>query len=337
MSRQDIGSQAVESPQTAWESIDTPLSPSLARHVEVRNERIKQLLSTQIHPYLYANLCERISRFNLVIVPSDVLTEQPQLTSRNLVGDPVDGNVSLLRLEGDAHQTVFWRQEIVLDDLAKSLRLHLRDLGFKVERNDKGMNRRDGAHRSPLEAQPNLQAQTDPTRRKPPRPLSLPSYSWFKKKICAPSPDHDPTLTRKYKLGWRANSCNKDNDDGEEGNEQDDLNNDNDRRKSQHDAYDFDNDNMMMMPKDNSKMKRASNTSPPTSPSSSSNKRSSQRSSRSSIMKMQTKKEKKKHLSSNEIRLHVKPRDVSFHFTTTMARRSTVTAEVVWIEVEVGA
>jgi hypothetical protein len=154
---------------------------------ETRTRRIHNLLATHIEPVLYSQFSDGINRRAFLVVPADVLTRQHNLAAKDIVGLPDDGSITVIRLYGDEDRAAFWQQPGVLQELTSSLRARLAASGHKVE----------------ATSDPVVEAAQEP------QPPDLPqrqtsSPSWFKKPSTTPIPQHDPTATTDYKLGWRS-------------------------------------------------------------------------------------------------------------------------------------
>jgi hypothetical protein len=162
--------------------------PSLhSQLTETRTRRIQNLLAAQIEPLLYSHLLDGIYKEVFLVIPSDILTQQHNLATKDIVGLQDTGNVNVVRLYGDENRAAFWQQPGVLQELASSLRARLAASGYTVE--------------------PAANAAAETAQRSQP-PLDQPqrqtSPSWLKKQFSTPDPQHDPTATTNYKLGWRS-------------------------------------------------------------------------------------------------------------------------------------
>ena len=163
--------------------------PSLhAQLTEARTRRVQYLLATHIEPLLYSQFLDGINKRAFVVVPTDILTQQHHLAAKDIASLPNAGNVTVIRLQGDENPAAFWQQPAVLQELASSLRARLATFGYKVETTT-GSLLTEMAQRAPLLDQPQQQRS---------------SPSWLRKQFGTPGPQHDPTATTKYKLGWRA-------------------------------------------------------------------------------------------------------------------------------------
>ncbi len=157
--------------------------------VEIRTRRIQNLLTTHIEPELYSHLLDGIHKRAFLVIPSDILTQQPHLAAKDIVSLPNAGDVTVIRLSGDDNRAAFWQQPGMLRELASSLRARLAASGHKVE-SDPTNAQIETAERSPSPTLDQAQQRTSP--------------SWLKKQFGTPGPQHDPTATTNYKLGWRA-------------------------------------------------------------------------------------------------------------------------------------
>lgn len=195
-------------PPPTFSDLNHPPRPSLhAQRTETRIRRIQNLLTSEIEPLLYSDLLAGISQRILLLIPSDILTQQPNLSATDIVSglpnhasNNSNAHVRLIRLHGPENHAAFWHQLSVLTELASSLRARLAASGHQVE--------------SPLETAPRPPAPLPPTPRTlDPQPSSSSSPSWFKKPFTttssttsSPPPNqqpYDPTASTNFKLGWR--------------------------------------------------------------------------------------------------------------------------------------
>jgi hypothetical protein len=159
-----------------------------AQLADTRTRRIQYVLTTHIEPLLYSHFLDGIDKRGFIIIPADILTQQPHLTAQDIVSLPNTGNVTVLRLGGDENSAAFWQQPSVLAELASSIRARLASSGYKVEAATAELLPKPPPQPSPALDQTQQQA----------------SPSWFKRQFGTPGPMHDPTATTKYRLGWRS-------------------------------------------------------------------------------------------------------------------------------------
>jgi hypothetical protein len=169
------------------DSKDLPRPSLHTQLTETRTRRIQNLLATYIEPLLYSQFLDGIYKRSFILIPADILTKQHNLAAKDIVGLPDAGNVSVIRLHGDANRAAFWQQPGVLKELTSSLRAGLAASGHKVQAPSDNAPA-DSALQSPPVDQ--IQRRNSP--------------SWLKKQFSTPGPEHDPTATTNYKLGWRA-------------------------------------------------------------------------------------------------------------------------------------
>lgn len=176
-------------PPAFTDSKDFP-GPSLRTQLtETRTRRIQNLLTTHIESQLYSQFLDGIYKRALLIIPADTLSQHPHLAAKDVVNLPYAGEVTVIRLHGDENRAVFWQQPAVLQELASSLRARLVASGHKVESAD---------------AITGSALRSSPTPLKPGQSDQEGSQSWLRKQFGTPGPQHDPTATTNYRLGWRA-------------------------------------------------------------------------------------------------------------------------------------
>jgi hypothetical protein len=174
-------------PSPLADSKDQP-KPSLHNQLsETRSRRIQSLLAAYVDPVLTAQAIDGLYNTILIVIPSDILTEQSNLTAKDIVSRLESTSVKVVRIHGDENRSAFWQQKSVLQELTSSLRARLAASGHKIERPDDAMMQ-PASPPAPLP-----QSQGKPS-----------SSSWFKKQLSTPGPEHDPTASTNYKLGWRA-------------------------------------------------------------------------------------------------------------------------------------
>jgi len=167
-----------------------PDRPALhAQLADIRTRRIQNVLTTHIEPLLYSHFLDGIDKRGFIIIPADILTQQPHLAAQDIVNLPNAGNFTLLRLHGDENSAAFWQQASVLEELASSIRARLTSSGYKVEATTAELLTKPQPPPQPSPALDQTQQQASP--------------SWFKRQFGTPGPQHDPTATTKYRLGWR--------------------------------------------------------------------------------------------------------------------------------------
>jgi hypothetical protein len=172
------------------ESKSAPGQPFSVQATEIRTRRIQHLLANYVEPVLYSHALDGIHRLTFVIIPSDVLTQHPNLGAKDIAGQPNATNTVVSRLTDESNRAAFWQQPAVLQDLTSSLRARLGAYGPQVQ-SSAGI---------PVFA-PGENGET-PQQQKS-RSTEL-SPSWLKRQFAVPGPLHDPTATTDYKLGWRS-------------------------------------------------------------------------------------------------------------------------------------
>lgn len=176
----------------AFSESKNPSQPSL--HLQLttaRSGRIVDLVKWQIEPLLYAELLEGATQRAFVIVPANVLTQQPDLAAKDIVSSHDVENITLIRLDGPENKSAFWLQRGVIQELASRLRERLATSGHKVE----------PASMAPIEPAQGTSAQDVQSKRQT-------SPSWLVRQFGTPGPQHDPTATTNYRLGWRSEKEN---------------------------------------------------------------------------------------------------------------------------------
>lgn len=177
------------SPPLSRDHKDLPRPSLHTQLTDARTRRIRNLLATYVEPQLYTQFLDGISKRSFVLIPADVLTKQPDLTAKDVVGLPDTATVSVFRLHGDENRAAFWQQPGVLQELQSSLRARLAASGHNVE----------------VPAGPAGPSGESKVLQSPPleEPQKRTSPSWLKRQFGTPDPQHDPTATTNYKLGWR--------------------------------------------------------------------------------------------------------------------------------------
>jgi hypothetical protein len=176
-----------------------------AQVTEIRTRRIQSLLATHIEPLLYSHLLDGIYSLTFIIIPSDVLTQQSHLSAKEIVGLPDTTNVSVTRLHGDENRLAFWHQPPVLQELESSLRARLAASGHRVEPTDIHIQQSPIQQARPYPPPPTSSSSSVTPQSPSPNTSSTPaSPSWLKRQLGTPGPQHDPTATTDYKLGWRS-------------------------------------------------------------------------------------------------------------------------------------
>jgi hypothetical protein len=155
--------------------------PSIQQNLgQTRSRRISEAITEYIEPLLLSFGRDGIYKKAFVLLPSDILPQQ-SLSERNLVLSQTLP-VTLIRLQGEDNQALFWQQPAVIDEFATALQALL-----TASESD----------------QPSFTPEAStPIAPLPPNP---PQKSWLKKKFGLPDADQDPTgSTSQWKLGWRS-------------------------------------------------------------------------------------------------------------------------------------
>jgi hypothetical protein len=144
---------------------------------EARSHRIDSVLTAYIEPLLDAQILDCVARSTFILIPSDSLTNLPNLSAKDLAGLPESArNAAVVRLHGPENQTAFWLQPAVVEQLASDLKYRLASSGHKLERQSEEVQKPTVAANKP---------------------------SWLKRGLGF-GQQSDPTAsTRHWKLGWR--------------------------------------------------------------------------------------------------------------------------------------
>ncbi len=178
----------VSTPPPAFSESKNSPQPSLhAQLTAARGHRIHDLVRCQIEPLLYAQLLEGATNCAFVIIPANIFTQQPHLATKDIVSSHNIENITVIRLHGSENKSAFWQQPGVIQELASRLRERLETSGHKVE----------PAPRAPIDSTQRTSAGDVQSQRQS-------SPSWLKKQFSTPGPQHDPTATTNYRLGWRS-------------------------------------------------------------------------------------------------------------------------------------
>ena len=159
-----------------------PLQTQLA---ETRSCRIRSVLAAYVEPLLVDQGLDGIAKSTLILIPSDTLTEHPNLNTQNLAGLPESARSAVVvRLHGPDNKAAFWLQPTVVEQLSSDLKCRLASSGHRLE-----------------------ELSTEPQRPTPPETSTR--SSWLKRNLGL-GRDLDPTAsTSHWKLGWRS-----ENEDG---------------------------------------------------------------------------------------------------------------------------
>lgn len=127
-------------------SVTQDTSPSLPRDLRtIRKSLVSSLLTKHITSHIQTSVLCGLSSTTLILIPSNVIDLNPPTASsekaadsaftfpgEKLVGFPVTGNLSLLRLHEPENSTEFWRQPAVLQVLEQQLSVYLEQEGYHV-------------------------------------------------------------------------------------------------------------------------------------------------------------------------------------------------------------
>ncbi len=175
-------------PPPAFSESKNTVQPNLhSQFITARNNRVFDPIKWQIEPVLHAQFLEGASKSVFIIVPANVLAQQPYLAAKDIVGSHDEANITLIRLNGPENKSAFWQQPGVVQELASCLRERLATSGHKVE----------PASTTPTESPQRTSAPDFGSQRGTPP-------SWLKRQFGIPGPQHDPTATTNYRLGWRS-------------------------------------------------------------------------------------------------------------------------------------
>jgi len=162
----------------------SPRQPLQNQIATTRSSRIHSVLTAYIEPLLDAQGLNGIAKSTFVLIPSDTLSNLPNLKSTDLAGLPESArNVTVVRLHGPDHQAVFWQQPAVVQQLVSDLKARLAASGHKLE------------EASAPQPQPQPQRPTLPAGGR---------SSWLKRSLNIGQTSDPTASTRHWKLGWRS-------------------------------------------------------------------------------------------------------------------------------------
>ena len=172
-------------------SIETKQKAPLQTQIAAtRSRRIQSVLAAYIDPLLVDQGVDGISKRVLVLIPSDSLSNHPNLTARDLAGLPEStANVALVRLYGPENRAAFWQQEAVVRQLKSDLKDRLAASGHKVEANP--LELQSTNPQSPSNLQRGASSSPGPGR-----------SSWLRRNLGS-TQQSDPISARDWNLEWR--------------------------------------------------------------------------------------------------------------------------------------
>jgi hypothetical protein len=158
----------------------TARRPLQTQVAEARSYRIRSVLEAYIEPLLDAQILNCAARSTFILIPSDTLTNHPNLATQDLAGLPESAHHAVVvRLHGPENQAAFWLQPNVSQQLSSDLKCRLAFSGHRVEEESK-----------------------EP--REPTLPETATRSSWLKRNFGF-GQQGDPTAsTSHWKLGWRS-------------------------------------------------------------------------------------------------------------------------------------
>ncbi|ERF73738.1 hypothetical protein EPUS_00992 [Endocarpon pusillum Z07020] len=184
--------EASSTPPPAFSESKNLSQPSLHFQLTTaRSGRILDLIKWQIEPLLYAELLEGATKRVFVVIPANVLAKQPDLAAKDIVSSQDVEIITLIRLDGPENKSAFWLQPGVIQELPSRLRERLAASGHKVE----------PAPMEPIEPPQGTSTRDVQSQRQA-------SPSWLIRQFGTPGPQHDPTATTNYRLGWRSEKEN---------------------------------------------------------------------------------------------------------------------------------
>ncbi|KAL6250832.1 hypothetical protein RBB50_003135 [Rhinocladiella similis] len=172
--------------------------PSMIR--QERTRRIEQLITNSIIPTFSLKLSSGCSYLSIIILPSDSLRTNGEVTEQNIVtpGPQAQESRTVLILRGEENCASFWAQNPVVQELEFFLRQELSEEPMDST--------------SLFDNQLQAEVRGRPTAPLPQRPKPK---SWLKRAFVLPGPDHDPTgETGKWNLGWRSADSTSGQDSG---------------------------------------------------------------------------------------------------------------------------
>jgi hypothetical protein len=146
---------------------------------EARSHRIRSVLTAYIEPLLDAQILDCVAKSTFILIPSDSLTNLPNLSAKDLAGLPESArNAVVVRLHGPENQAAFWLQPPIVEQLTSDLKCRLASSGHRLEDQSE-------ESQSPTVASPATKS------------------SWLRRNLGF-GQQSDPTAsTRHWKLGWR--------------------------------------------------------------------------------------------------------------------------------------
>lgn len=155
----------------------TPGPPLHTQLAMVWTYRIDSLLDDYLEPLLSTQILNGAAKSTFILIPSDTLTNHPNLATKDLTGLPDSArNAIVVRLHGPDNNAGVWLQ----DDLVQQLSLVLK------------------RRYNPLEKQQLTESQI------PAIPATATWFSQLRKKLGFSQQDHQTASTSHQKLGWRS-------------------------------------------------------------------------------------------------------------------------------------
>ena len=199
MSKSDserLEDQAPSYEEAIASSVEAAISPYRGSRIQsavdaVRNRRVQDILGRFIEPYLFPQVLDGVSRFILILIPSE--HEQMTISEQNIVSIPSSPIIArIIHLKTQEYKSQFCLQASVLRAIETLLETSLKDF-----LSPSGATVKDSSHntKSMLATPPLPAVGTEPPR----------GSSWSRKKSGTAKEEHDPTRsTRHLRGGWRA-------------------------------------------------------------------------------------------------------------------------------------
>ena len=162
----------------------SPRQPLQSQIASTRSHRIQSVLAAYIEPLIHTQGLEGISKSTFTLIPSDTLSDLPNLKATDLVGLPGSARyVTVVRLHGPDNQANFWEQPAVIQQLISELRPILAASGYSMEKEQ-------------LPLRPDASAQRA-------GPAAAAGRSSWLKRSFNTGQNSDPTASMSHwKLGW---------------------------------------------------------------------------------------------------------------------------------------
>jgi len=158
-----------------------------------RTRRVQELVTDYIIPCFTSHISGLCSHLTIIMLPANALSAAVSMTANNIVSPSLSTYKTtgqVITLSGSENHSVFWTQQIIVQELDQILRQELSQPTRRTQ-DSKAESQPDSA----------FQVQPAPATALPARPRKS---SWLKRTLALPGPEHDPTgETGKWNLGWR--------------------------------------------------------------------------------------------------------------------------------------